>query len=104
MQLSRISRPVTACSNGKALLNTKRTSLGYPHYPKLLQTPPLRLLREDRLIVGVVRRRSLLLLLLLIGLQNIPNGLDLSATSLRPLVGDQEEPFFGEPGKPWAPP
>ena len=104
MQLSRISRPVTACSNGKALLNTKRTSVGYPHYPKLLQTPPLRLLREDRGRVGVVRRRPLFLLLLLIGLQNIPNRLDLSATSLRPLVGDQEEPFFGEPGKPWAPP
>ena len=72
--------------------------------PKLLHAPPLRLLREDKLIVGVVRRRPLLLLLLLIGLQNVRNRLDLSATSLRPLVGDQEEPFFGEPGKPWAPP
>ena len=72
--------------------------------PKLLHAPPLRLLREDRGRVGVVRRRPLLLLLLLIGLQNIPNGLNLSETSLRPLVGDQEGPFFGEPGKPWAPP
>ena len=72
--------------------------------PKLLHAPPLRLLREDKRIVGVVRRRPLLLLLLLIGLQVIPNDLDLSATGLRPLVGDQEEPFFGEPGKPWAPP
>ena len=72
--------------------------------PKLLHAPPLRLLREDKLIVGVVRRRPLLLLLLLIGLQVVPNGLDLSATGLRPLVGDQEGPFFGEPGKPWAPP
>ena len=37
-------------------------------------------------------------------LQVFPNGLNLSATSKRLLVGDQEEPFFGELGKAWAPP